>query len=195
MADEGRVAAAGAGEIFFEGKDDQRFVDVVADEANTSLAPSPELRRDVIDRGDAALFHLAGDAPVEGGRIDDDGEIGLAAVGFADQMPEQPPDFRQMAEDFGDADDGEVFGVDDGVASGGAHAVGADAEEFERWVAAAQGFDELSAVHFTRSFAGGDENSHGEVLLRGSSVGHELVATLFGFGENLLKLGQVAQGG
>ena len=36
-----------------------------------------------------------------------------------------------MAEDFGDADDGEVFGVDDCVAAGGAHAVSADAEEFE----------------------------------------------------------------
>ena len=36
-----------------------------------------------------------------------------------------------MAENFGDADDGKIFGVDDGVASGGPHAVSADAEEFE----------------------------------------------------------------
>jgi hypothetical protein len=36
-----------------------------------------------------------------------------------------------MAEDFGDADNGEVFRVDDGVATDGAHAVSADAEELE----------------------------------------------------------------
>ena len=39
--------------------------------------------------------------------------------------------FREMAQDLCDADDCEVFGVDDGVASGGAHAVAADAEEGE----------------------------------------------------------------
>src|SRR5580698_9859028 len=118
MADEGRVDAAVAVELFFEGEDDQRFVDVVADEANAPLTPCPELRRDVIDRWDAAFFHLAGDAPVEGRRIDDNGEIRLAAVGFADQVLKESPDLWQMAENFGDADDGEVFGVDDGVASG-----------------------------------------------------------------------------
>jgi hypothetical protein len=38
-------------------------------------------------------------------------------------------DLGQMAEDFGDADYGEVFGVDYGVAAGGSHAVSAYAEE------------------------------------------------------------------
>ena len=59
-----------------------------------------------------------------------------------------------MAEDFGDADDGEIFRIDDCVAAGGAHAVSADAEEFELQVVAAQGFDELRAVHFPGGFAG-----------------------------------------
>ena len=131
MADEGRVHAAVAVELFFEGEDDERLVDVVADQADASLPPRPELRRDVVDRRDAALFHLAGDAPVECGGVDDDGEVGLAPVGFANQAAIEAEDFRQVAENFGDADDGEIFGVDDGVASGGAHAVAADAEEFE----------------------------------------------------------------
>jgi hypothetical protein len=59
-----------------------------------------------------------------------------------------------MAENFGDADDREIFGVDDSVAAGGAHAVPADAEEFELRIAAAQSFDELCAVHFPGSFTG-----------------------------------------
>ena len=79
---------------------------------------------------------------------------GLRRVGFFDQMLEQAVDLWQMAEDFGDADDGEIFRVDHGVAASGTHAVSADAEELELRVAAAQGFDKLRAVHFSGSFAG-----------------------------------------
>jgi hypothetical protein len=60
----------------------------------------------------------------------------------------------QAAEDFGDTDDREFFRVDDGVAAGSAHAVSADAEEFELRFVAAHGFDELCAIHFSGSFAG-----------------------------------------
>src|SRR5271166_1710175 len=131
MSDEGGVDSAIAVELFFKRKDHERFVDVVAEQADSSLTPCPELRGDIVDGGDAALFHLAGDAPVEGGRVDDDGEVGLALVGFREEMFVEAVDFWQVAEDFGDADYGEVFCVDDRVASGGAHAVSADAEKFE----------------------------------------------------------------
>ncbi len=154
MADEGRIHSAVAVELFFKGKDHQRFVDVVADEAHASLAPCPELRCDVVDHRNAALLHLPGYAPVEGRRVDHDGEIGLALIGFFDQTPKQAIDFWQVAEDFGDADDGEIFRVDDRVAAGGTHAVSADAEEFKLRVEAMQGIDELGAVHFSGSFAG-----------------------------------------
>src|SRR5579863_8061280 len=131
MAHEGRVNTAVAVELFFEGKDHERFVDIVADEPHPPLPPRPELRRNVVDGGNAALFHLPRHTPVEGRRVDDDGEVGAAAVGFADQAPKKSPDFRQMAENFRDANDGQVFGVDDSVASGGAHATPANAEEGE----------------------------------------------------------------
>src|SRR6267142_1647976 len=131
MADEGRVHAAVAIELFFEGKDDERFVDVVADQADSALSPRPELRCDVVDRRDAASLHLSGHAPVECWRVDDDGEVGLPAIGFFTQVAIKTENFRQVAENFGDADYGQVFGVDDRVASGGAHAVPADAEELE----------------------------------------------------------------
>src|SRR5580658_1419907 len=154
MADESRIDSAVAVELFFEGKDHQSFVGVVADEADASLPPCPELRRDVVDHGNAALLHLPGYAPVECGRVDHDGEIGLATVGFFDQMLEQAVDLGQMAKDFGDADYRKIFRVDDRVAAGGTHAVSADAEEFDLRVEAMQGFDELCAVHFPGSFAG-----------------------------------------
>src|SRR5208282_3746336 len=101
---------------------------------------------DVVNDGNAALLHLPCYTPVEGRRVDDDGEVELTLVGFLDQMLEQAVDLGQMAEDFGDADDREIFSVSDGVAAGDAHAVSADAEEFKLRIAAAQGFDELRAV-------------------------------------------------
>ncbi len=58
-----------------------------------------------------------------------------------------------MAKNFRDADDGKIFRVDDGVTAGGAHAVSANAEEIKLRIEAAQGFDELRAVHFSGSFA------------------------------------------
>src|SRR5580704_6492041 len=65
-----------------------------------------------------------------------------------------------MAEYLGDADDGEIFGVDDGVATRAAHAVSAHAEELERWLPAPQSFDKLRAVHFAGGLPGRDQDSH-----------------------------------
>ena len=95
------------------------------------MPPRPELRANVIDDGDAALAHLASYAPVESGGIDDDGKVRTAPVGLGDQFVKQAVDFWQMADDFRNADHGEIFGVDDRVASGGAHAVSAHAEKFQ----------------------------------------------------------------
>src|SRR5580698_1950729 len=112
MSDESRVYTAIAIKLFLEGKDDQSFVDVIANQADASLAPRPELRCDVIDRRNAAPFHLSRDTPVECRGVDHDGEVGLSAVGLADQVFVKSKNFRQVAENFGDTDDGQVFGVD-----------------------------------------------------------------------------------
>src|SRR5579862_2306782 len=131
MADEGRVHTAVTVELFFKRKNHQRFGDVIAQQANASLSPRPKLGGNVIGHGNSALVHFAGDAPIESGRVDDDGEVGFAAVSFGDELVKQSPDFREVSEDFGDADDGEVGAVNDGVASRGAHARAADSEKFE----------------------------------------------------------------
>ena len=161
MADEGRVHAAVAIELFFEREDDQRLVDVVTEKAHASLSPCPELRRHVIHGRNAAPFHLPRHAPVERRRVDDDGEIGPPPVGLADQSSIEPENLREPAENLGDADDGEVFGVDDGLAPGSPHAIAADAEEAKptlrvRWVLAGrapQRINQLRPIHLPRSFA------------------------------------------
>src|SRR5258708_3305452 len=154
MADERRIHSAITVELFLKGKYHQRFVDGVSDKARSPLAPRPELRCDVVDDGNAALFHLPRHAPVERGRVDDDGEIWPALVDFLDQVLVEAVDLWQMAEDFGDADNGEIFRVNDSIAAGRAHAISANAEEFKSLIAATQGLDELRAIHFSGSFAG-----------------------------------------
>ena len=103
MADKRRVDSTVAVKLLFEGEDHQRLVDVFAQQPHPSLPPCPELRADVIHHRNAALAHRASNAPVEGRGVDDDSEIRAALVRLGDQLVEQAPDFRQMAENFGDA--------------------------------------------------------------------------------------------
>ena len=94
MSNEGRIHPALSIELLFEREDDKRFIDVIAQQAHAPLPPRPELWRDIVHGGNAALLHLPGNAPVERRRVDDDGEIGLAPVRFAQQVPVQSEDFR-----------------------------------------------------------------------------------------------------
>src|SRR5438132_9709142 len=161
MADERGIYAAVSIELFFKGKDDQRLCDIFAQESNPRLAPRPKLWANVIDDGNTPFVHLPGDPPVESGRVDDDGQISAAAVSFSDQAMKEAVDLANVAEDLGDADYGELLGVHNRVASNGAHALATDTKKFQRRVAAEQNLDKLRAIHFSRSFPGGDENSHG----------------------------------
>src|SRR5258705_12549489 len=132
MSDERRIYSVNAVEIFFEGKDHQRLVDVFAEQFHASLPPRPKLRTHVVHNRDAALAHLASYAPVKGRGVDDDGEFWMFVVGCADEFAEESVNLRQMTEDFGDADNRKILGVDDYLAACSAHAVAAGDEELER---------------------------------------------------------------
>src|SRR5258707_915616 len=161
MADKLGIDAAIAIELLFEGENHECLIDVLAKQSHPTLSPGPELRADVIDDGNSTLFHLPRHAPVECGRVDDDGQVGLAAVRLFYQTVKQPPDFGKVPEDFSDADDGKVFRVNYGVAAGGTHFVAAHTEEVDRrGEFAAQGLDQLRPVHFAGSLACRDQNSH-----------------------------------
>jgi hypothetical protein len=104
--------------------------------------------------------HLTGYSPIEGWRIDDNGKIGLSRVGIGDQLVEETPDFRQVAQDLGDSDHREIFTVYNYVASGGSHRCAAHSEEFDLGIAAVKSHHELRAIHFTGRLTSGDQNSH-----------------------------------
>jgi hypothetical protein len=69
-----------------------------------------------------------------------------------------------MTEYFNDADDGEILGVDDGVASCVAHPWAADPEELQVRCSPPHRFNELGPIHFTGSFTSGDEDVHEGIL-------------------------------
>src|SRR5271154_5015134 len=112
MANERSVHSAIAIELFFKGKNYESFIDILAQQADASLPPSPELRADVVNDGNAALAHLPRHPPVKCGRVDDHGEGRAFFIGRANQFLKERINLRKMTQNFGDADDGEVFGVD-----------------------------------------------------------------------------------
>jgi hypothetical protein len=95
-----------------------------------------------------------------------------------------------MAENFGDADDRQVFGIDDNVASGSVHTLAAYAEERERTCRIChplQGFDQLRAIHFTGRFSRRNQDQHADIVRDG------LVATEFAVGVFLLAVALIGQ--
>ena len=59
MADEGGIHSALTIKLFLEGEDHQRLVDVVAQQADASLTPCPELRSNVVDKQNATLLFIS----------------------------------------------------------------------------------------------------------------------------------------
>src|ERR1035438_1351495 len=172
MADESRVHAAIPVELFFERKDHQGFIHVLAQKLHPSLPPCPELRTDVVHDRNAASPHPPGHSPVEARGVDDDREVRPPLVGRANQTLIEAENLRKMAEDFSDADNREVLGVDDNIAARGAHALPTGAEESKlcgggalpRLWMSAQRFDELRAIHVSGGFPGGDEDLHAAIV-------------------------------
>src|SRR6185437_5142026 len=180
--------------LLFEREDHECLVYVLTKKLDTSLAPGPELRAHIIDDRNATFLHLASHAPVECGRIDDDGQVGTMSVRLGNEAAKQSPNFRKMAKDLGDPDDSEVFSINDGAASGSTHLFAADTEELKfrggtgegarpspDFVGlgggsvradepGAQSLHKLRAIHFAGGFACRDQNSH-RALYRGASEG------------------------
>src|SRR5208282_6244866 len=109
MADEGRIHSTITIKLLFEWENHQSLIDIIAQQPHTPLPPRPKLRRNVIDNGNATLFHLPRNPPVECRRIDHDGQIRLASGCFGNEMFVEPVDLWQMAENFCDADDREIL--------------------------------------------------------------------------------------
>src|ERR1700738_1777605 len=110
MTDEFHGDSGIAVELFFKGENAECLREAATHYAHAPGAPGPELRADVIDVADSMRLEFSGEAEVEAVKIGEDGESGFAALGFEDEAAHGADQRGEMAEDFGDADDGN-FGV------------------------------------------------------------------------------------
>ena len=157
VADEGGVDVAGGVEGRFEGEDDEHLRDALLDPAEAAALPGPELGGDEPEDGDVAAVEFAGEAEVDVGEVDEDGGGGVGLVDVADEPAELGVDVGGVAEDFGDAHVGDVFGADDAGLAGGLHEEAAETGEGGLGESLFQGVDDLRAVEIARGFAGGEK--------------------------------------
>src|SRR5487761_2624267 len=76
MADEVCRDVAGAVEVLLEGEDDEHAVDALLYPTEASSLPGPELGADEVDDRNATLLEFAGEAEVDVGEVDEDGDVG-----------------------------------------------------------------------------------------------------------------------
>ena len=94
-------------------------------------------------------------------RVGQDGEVWLFAAGGFDKLVEFALDAGNVADDFDQADDVELGGVDGGADTFFAETVAGAAEEIDLAEAGAEGPDEGGGVEVAGGFAGGDQDFHG----------------------------------
>src|SRR6266478_2210558 len=156
MADEFYGDSGVAVEFFFKWKNAEGLCEAAAHYAHAPRAPGPKLRADVIDVFNAAAFEFSREAEMEAGKIGEDGESRFAARGFGDESAHGADERGKVAEDFGDAEDGDFGIVGDDVDAGGAHLRAAHAEDFEIGALLERG-GEASGVHVSAGFTGGKQ--------------------------------------
>jgi len=158
VADELGGDVAGAVEGGLEGEDDHHAVDALLDPAETAALPGPELRADEPDDRDVEFFEFAGEAEVDVGEVDEDGDVGAAFFDGGDEAAELAVDGGHVPDDLGDAHVGDVFGADDAVEAGGFHLQAAEAEGGEVGHAGTEFGEDLRAVVVAAGFAGREED-------------------------------------
>ena len=138
MADELCVDVAGAVEGLFEREDDHHAVDALLDPAETAALPGPELGADEVDNWDVQFFEFAGQAEVDVGEVDEDGDVGPVFFDGGYETAVFAIDVGHVPDDLGDAHVGDVFGADDALEAGVFHLFAAKAEAGEFGVAGAE---------------------------------------------------------
>ena len=159
VADELRVDAAVAVEGLFEWEDDEHARDALLHPAQARALPRPELRRNEPDDGHARCVQMPGEAEVDVGEVDEDGDVGEVLLYAADKAAIAGVDAGDVEEDFGDAHDGYIFGADDLDLMFGGHLAPAEASEGGLRQVAAQLGDEGCAVVVSGGLAGGEEDA------------------------------------
>jgi hypothetical protein len=129
MADELGGDTSVAEESLLERKDAQGLNKTAAYDADAPGAPSPELRADIVNVFYVVRAKLSREAEMKTGEIGKDGESWFAARRFGDEPTHRAHERREMAENLGNANDGDFVVVGYDVHAGCTHVRAAHAEE------------------------------------------------------------------
>ncbi len=102
---------------------------------------------------------MFGEAEIDVGEVDEDGEGGRVALDGGDEAVVARVDAGRVAEDLGDAHVGDVLGADDALLACRFHLRAAEAGEACGGQAGAQGGDDLRAVVIAGGLPGGEEDA------------------------------------
>ena len=159
MTDEFGVDVAIAIELGLEGEDDEHLGDALLHPCEAAALPCPELWADQIDDRNAEALEVFGEAEVDVGKVDEDGDGGAIALDAADELAVLRVDVRRVADDLGDAHVGDVFGTDDTLLACLLHLLAAETEEGGGRNGGFEGGDELRAVMVSAGFACREEDA------------------------------------
>src|SRR5665213_214 len=121
MADEGGIDVACTVKALLKGEDDHHAADALLHPAQAIPFPSPELGAYEIDDRDVQLVERACETEVDIGKVDEDGNVGAALFDGCDQAAVFAIDVGHMADHFGDAHVGHIFGANDAIESRSFH--------------------------------------------------------------------------
>ncbi len=109
---------------------------------------------------------LARKPQIEIRKVDENGNVGMAALDFPNYFLKESIDARKVPHDLGQPHDGDVVRIDHEIASRVAHGVAAYAKELGLLRIAApaqlraQRLDQPRAIHVSGGFAGREEDAH-----------------------------------
>jgi hypothetical protein len=89
---------------------------------------------------------VLGEAEVDVWEVDEDGNVRLLLADVADQLAVLRVDEGRVADDFGDAHVGDVFGADDALLAGALHLRAAKTGEAGAWELRQKRMDQRCAV-------------------------------------------------
>ena len=154
MANEGRVDPMAPKIFFLERKDAKEMIDHAPQHPQSSLAPGPYLRSDVIENRHSLFSQLSGQAQVEIRRIGENSHGRTLVPSGASQEFEDSENARDMADDFEDPDHSDLFALDNRSDAACPQPFAGAAEELGVGKSLAKGFNQLGAVAVSRRFAG-----------------------------------------
>jgi hypothetical protein len=133
-------------DLRLEREDRQHQRREAAHRGQPSLAPRPQLRRDVVDHRHAGGVQRRGEAEVEVGKVDRDEDVGRIAPRLGQQAAIEAPRARQLLHDLGEAGHAVVAIVLDERGAGGREARPAEAHDLDVRLEAAQLLGERGRV-------------------------------------------------